>query len=188
MAIISMPTSTLIPYSQDFGLQSNTRSFRSKFTKVVQTQETPGALWICRYSFPVLSNDQMRIYKAFLAKLRGQAGRFNGQDFAFTGTSHPGVTTSAVSGSVTATFSSSITVSIGDYISFPSTGEMKMIVEDSTGVTATVEPPFRNDYTTEATEFVNPSCNMILDTDSVRWTTVSPLLSSLEFSGIEAIS
>lgn len=188
MAKIDIPLPTLIPYSQEFGLKSNTRTFRSQFTGHIQTQEVPGSLWMCQYTFPLLTDAQMRIYKAFLAKLRGQANRFSGRDLAFIGPSVGGILGTASQGGNTMTLSEARTFNAGDYVGVTNHGELKMIVEDSVGTTITVEPPFRRDHVAEPLTLDTPACEMVLDVDSVKWSTVSPVLSSLQFSGTEALS
>ena len=177
------PFDILRPHAQEFGLQSNTRVFTSVFTKATQTQEQPGALWTCTYDYPLLDNSQAQALKAFLAKLRGQSNRFWARDFGYGGQVIAG-TASASRGGNTAVLSIGVTVSAGDYISIGE--ELKMIVADSAGTTVTVEPPFREDHTGSTINLEDPVVRMVLNTDSVKWNTVSPVISSLSFAATEA--
>ena len=184
MTTIAMPT-ILDPYTQNFGLKANTRVFTSPFTGVIQTQTTPGSRWLCSYEYPILSNDHTKVIKAFLVKLKGQANRFTARDYLFTGQDLT-LTATATLGASTAIISASATFSEGDYINIG--GELKMIVSDSTGTTITVEPAFRAAQSGATVVTQYPTCDMVLDQDTVSWKSISPALSSLEFSGSEAIS
>lgn len=184
MTTIAMPT-IIDPYTQSFSLKSNTRVFTSPFTGVIQTMETPGARWMCSYEYPLLTNAQTKIIKSFLVKLKGQANRFTARDYLFTGQDLT-LTATASLGANTAVLSTAATLTEGDYISIG--GEFKMIVSDSTGTSITVEPIFRAAQSSAAVVTEYPTCIMVLDQDTVSWKSVSPSLSSLEFSGSEAIS
>lgn len=183
MQVFDLPVH-ILPSSQEWGLKSHTRVFRSAFTSYIQSQETPGAIWTCKYNYPLLTDENMRIFKAWILKLRGQANAFPARDFLFTGGPDVAITASASAGADTCIFSSAVTFKAGDYVNVNS--ELKAVVEDVTnGTTARIEPPFRSDATNAIVEFEYPACNMVLDSDSVKWNSVSPTLSSLEFSGTE---
>jgi hypothetical protein len=56
-------------------LEANTAAFVSPLSRSVQTLELPGARWVCDMTFPKMRADMWRTYTAWLAKMRGQAGR-----------------------------------------------------------------------------------------------------------------
>lgn len=183
MSLITLPEH-IYPQSQGFELQSNTRIFRSPFSGQIQTVETPGAYWKIAYNYPTMNDTNIRLFKAFLAKLRGHANRLTARDFTFTGQS-TSVNITAIQGESTATLSTAVTFAAGDYFSV--NYEMKMVVEASTGTTVTVEPPFRNTYSAQAGVLLKPTCQMVLDSDSVSWTSTQCGFSNLDFSCSEAI-
>ena len=165
-------------------MNSNSRVFRSAFTGYTQSQSTPGALWTCSYQYPLLTDENMRVFKAWLTALRGQTNAFPARDFAFVGQADTGITASATLGADTCIFAAAVNLSMGDYITVGN--ELKLVLYDVVnGTTARVEPPFRKTMTDALVEYNQPSCYMLLDTDSVKWNTTSPVLSSLEFSGTE---
>jgi len=54
----------------------STSTFTSPFSRTTQTTELPGALHDLAFALPALNADQQRTARAFVATLRGQAGRF----------------------------------------------------------------------------------------------------------------
>lgn len=66
----------IVPTQVTLHLEGNTTMFTSPFSKGVQTQELPGARFTVSASFPPLTRDQVRVVRAFLAKLRGGARKF----------------------------------------------------------------------------------------------------------------
>ncbi len=69
------------PTQASFSLVANTQTFESPLNKSVQTYELPGARWAASWSYQNLTDADARILKAWLAKLRGQAGRFSCYDW-----------------------------------------------------------------------------------------------------------
>lgn len=67
---------TLRPSDVTLHLGYNTSTFTSPFTRTTQTTELPGALHELAFSLPALGAAQQREARAFVATLRGQAGRF----------------------------------------------------------------------------------------------------------------
>lgn len=55
---------------------SNTQVHESPLTRSVQTMALPGARWACAATWENLSRDDAAVMRAFLASLRGRAGRF----------------------------------------------------------------------------------------------------------------
>ncbi len=76
---------TLKPSDMTLQLQFHTTSFASPFTRTMQTQELPGALFRLTASFPPMMLERVAPARAWMAKLRGSAGRFywpaNGTNF-----------------------------------------------------------------------------------------------------------
>lgn len=64
------------PAQVAIAVRYNTSSFASPFTRTTQTTELPGALHTATVDAPALAPAAARDARAFLASLRGQAGRF----------------------------------------------------------------------------------------------------------------
>ncbi|MEG9475787.1 hypothetical protein [Mannheimia indoligenes] len=73
--IIKFPEN-IRPKSASFFLKAHTTTFTNPFSNTVQTQEMPGAVWTFRADFYLNNEEKKRIFRAFIAKLRGSAGRF----------------------------------------------------------------------------------------------------------------
>lgn len=73
--IIKFPES-IHPKSASFFLKAHTTTFTNPFSNTIQTQEMPGAVWTFRADFYLNNEEKKRIFRAFIAKLRGSAGRF----------------------------------------------------------------------------------------------------------------
>lgn len=145
----------ILPVRAVFALRSNTATFRSPYNGSVQTLERPGAAWEASLTLPRLTHAKARVLFAFLAQLRGQAGRFRLWDH-----SHPRPT-GAVSAPPLVNGGNQTGTSInvkglapgvedvflpGDYIGIG--GELKMIVESADSdidgtATLKFEPPLR---------------------------------------------
>lgn len=156
MSILTFPTlpSGTVPNAVTFSLVPNTQAFSSPLDQSTQTVELPGARWTFSLQYPPLDAADARVLKAFLAQLRGMAGRFYLWDH-----SQP-VPRGAVGGSpvvngagqsgaslVTSGWSANRTVlKVGDY--FQVGGELKIVTADvvsngSGAATITFEPPLR---------------------------------------------
>ncbi len=83
MTILGLPGLTRGNASQcAINLQPLTQSFESPLNRAVQTYELPGARWAFSATWSALSAMDARIFKAWLSKLRGAAGRFYAGDLA----------------------------------------------------------------------------------------------------------
>lgn len=185
-----MPTPVLptviLPSSQEFGLVANTRIFSSTFNQSVQRVEQPGIRWRATYTYDLLGDANARLFKSFLAQVRGRANKFWARDFAFVGQADVGgLACAGTIGQTTATLSSSLTLSEGDYIALGT--ELKLITADSTGTAISFEPPLYDDHTSSSVITATPAAYMILDQDSVNWKTQPPNISSLSFSATEIL-
>jgi hypothetical protein len=83
MTILTFPTDILGPTEMQISLRGNTQSGgRSPFDGTEQTLELPGAAWVASLTFRLHAGEQAphggqaQILEAFLASLRGRAGRF----------------------------------------------------------------------------------------------------------------
>ena len=75
MTILSMPEDMAFD-AVTWALQTNTSTWESPFTRATQTKELAGARWVATYSMPAYKRADRAKAMAFLAKLRGAAGRF----------------------------------------------------------------------------------------------------------------
>jgi len=140
----------------NFALQPNTQTFESPLNKTAQTYELPGAKWLFTATWANLSEADARIFKAWLAQLRGQAGRFYAGDLSHktpSGCASGGVKAHAIAAAGATTLSTEWTLTStsnvllpGDYIQIGT--EIKIITTAaSTNGSAlailTFEPPLR---------------------------------------------
>lgn len=83
MAILDLPILSRRNATKcTLSLVPNTQFFESPLTKSAQTYELPGARWMFTATWENLAETDARIIKAWLAKLRGAAGRFYGYDLS----------------------------------------------------------------------------------------------------------
>jgi len=149
MAILTFPAN--IPSSYDWQLVCNTQIFTSPLDGSVQTSESPGARWKVSLGFKKQSRAEGRVMAAFLASLRGRAGRFYLHDHAQptprgTISGLPVVSGAGQTGASILTTGWSGTLLAGDMIGIG--GELKMVTADVVGsnvaaVAVPFEPPLR---------------------------------------------
>lgn len=75
MTTLAWPSLTILPQRVDWNLVSVTQIHESPLTGAVQTQELPGAYWQCVLDYSHARGDNARLLWAFVAKMRGRAGR-----------------------------------------------------------------------------------------------------------------
>jgi len=75
MTAISFPVLTKRPSSWSWKLIGNAQNFTSPLTGSTQTMELPGARWWLKFGYTKLRQDDSRVFDAFLASMRGMAGR-----------------------------------------------------------------------------------------------------------------
>lgn len=75
MTILSWPALTVDPARVEWTLVSVTQLHESPLTGAVQTQELPGAYWQCILDYSNAWGESARLLWAFLARMRGRAGR-----------------------------------------------------------------------------------------------------------------
>jgi hypothetical protein len=101
------------PNQVTWHLEPNTAAFVSPLTRAVQTMELPGARWVCSMQLPTMAPAKWRTWTAFLAKMRGQAGRVYYGPPHYTGISAPGWTpnpSALTCDSTTVTCDSTVTI------------------------------------------------------------------------------
>ncbi len=156
MTTLNLPTLNRANASQcTFSLQANTQTFESPLNKSVQTYELPGARWLFTATWQNLNQIDARAFKAWLARLRGAAGRFYAGDLTHKTPSGYATGAGTVSGAgqtgnaiVThwGVANQSNWLLPGDYVEIG--GELKIITAiaavDGSGLsTLTFEPPMR---------------------------------------------
>jgi hypothetical protein len=202
MAILSLPAAPL-PASCRFGLISNTQVFASPLSGAAQTLEMPGARWFMRWKLPPMNEAEAAPWKAFLAKLRGQAGRFYGYDPIHvrqgTGGGTPLVNGASQTGASLATdgWTPSATVlKAGDYFAFDTPDgrrELKVAAADVTAdgagaATVTFEPPIRVSPADNASILLTqPACVMMLREPEIAWDSDEVRIYGFDFDAIEAL-
>jgi hypothetical protein len=157
MTTLTYPAGLYVPQGGSFSLVSNTFSFTSPLSNIVQTLEYPGSRWSANISYAALSETNSRLLASFLAQLRGQAGRFYYGDPFHRTPQGSGLGTPIVYGASQTGSSIETTgwdpletnvLKAGDYIQFTN-NEMKIVTADvdtnsSGDATITFEPPIRN--------------------------------------------
>jgi hypothetical protein len=138
-------------------LQPLTQTFESPLNRVTQTYELPGARWYFTATWQNLKEADARAFKAWLAKLRGAAGRFYASDLTHKTPSGVATGSGLVNGanqtgkSIVTSWSGATSVNnwllAGDYIGIGN--ELKIVtatanVDGSHLCTITFEPPLRS--------------------------------------------
>lgn len=208
---MSVPFPDITPNASTWGLKANTSSARSELDGTEQTLALPGDAWKGTLTFNNKVGAEANQLRAFLAGLRGRAGRFTlsppGYHYPYNWTSRASWTSG---GTITASATAAVgntTVSVtdaptggatgywlaaGDYIGLGS--ELKMV----TGVTRNAGagtyvisfvPPLRQEIAaTTAVVVDHPKCTMKLDNDDqAQWQQQPGKIYTLSISVSEAI-
>lgn len=202
MTTLTWPTSLPRPSGLTFSLRPNSQAFQSPLTKSTQTMEMPGARWVAVVTWSELIKPEIRALRAFLAKLRGRAGRVYLWDMSLetpdgiaTGT--PLVMGAAQVGSslVTDGWTNSVTgiLLTGDYIGV--NGELKTLVSDADSdaggqATLVFEPPLRTSPADNAAiTLIKPTCTFrLLDDDQDNIPIQAPLRGSITLTFEESFA
>ena len=184
---LTFPTLSKAPTVCRFSLVPNTQTFESPLNRTVQTVDLPGARWSFGLEYRAISLADARILKAFLAQLRGRAGRFYLGDYTHKTPAGTALGSGMVKGA-NQTGSSLITDNWtpnqaalflpGDYVGI--NGELKIITQtiaaDALGeATLVFEPPLRTspvDDTVLVTS--NPKCTFMLKDDEQDQIIIDP--------------
>jgi hypothetical protein len=204
MSTLNFPASVLGPSSVDWRLRSNTQTFRSPLDGSVQTLEMPGAVWAASLSWDALPAAQWRVMQAWLAQLRGAAGRF------FYGPPHaaarqatgvigtPLINGAGQTGVVLACdgFGASQAVFLaGDYIAYNTAAgrSLHLVTANATSngsgqASLQIEPPIRvSPADNAALIHAAPSCVMRLVDDEIGGLSIRPAgIGSLSLEIVEA--
>jgi hypothetical protein len=191
----------IIPNTAEFGLDSNTQQMSSALNGSVQTLALPGDRWTANLTFNNLFDPKARIMRAFLASLRGQAGRFYLTPPAYrragTGTGTPLVKGASQTGSSLITdgwgTSHAGAVCAGDYFQVGS--ELKMVTADANSnssgdVTILFVPPIRVSPADNAAIIITaPVCTMALaDPKQARWSAQPTPIYNMTLACIEPLT
>lgn len=198
MSILTFPT-LRAPSSSTFQLVTNTLGFQSPLNKTTQTLELPGARWVFALTYQNLTDSERRILKAFIAQLRGAAGRFylwdHNQPYpSGIATGTPVVNGAGQTGSSLSvsgwTASKTGILKAGDY--FQVGTELKMMVADANSngsgiATLTFEPPLRAAPANGASIITTrPKCIMRLkDDEQDRFPVIPGHFSNVTLEGSE---
>ncbi|WP_305047200.1 hypothetical protein [Geoalkalibacter sp.] len=186
----------------EWGLRSNTQTYRSPLSGATQTLELPGARWFARLTLPELTAAEWRTLAALLVGLRGQAGRVRLWDHghpapAGTALGVPVVSGAGQTGVALATSgwqaSQSGVLLPGDYVQVGDELKMVMTQVDSNGAgaaTIQIEPPLRQSPAGGSLlVLTRPSCLMMLaDDEQTRWLTQAPRRKSVTLDFEEALT
>ena len=200
MTTLTFPS--LVPQSCEWALVSNTQAHRSPLNGTVQTLELPGSRWAATLRFDNLNQADTRTMVAFLAKLRGRAGRFYLYDHSLAAPRGIATGTPLVKGASQTgaslitdgwTISQTGILKAGDYIGV--NGELKIVTADvnSDGIgdaTLSIEPPLRSSPADNAAITVTrPTCTMMLaDDDQTKWSTQPGFWSGMVISCVEVFA
>ena len=198
MPTLDFPT-TIRPASVRWRQRANTQVHESQLSRVATTYELPGSLWAVTLAFSDWRRSELADLEAFVAMLRGRAGRFRLWNHAREtprgiGTGTPLVAGASQTGTTLNTRGwTPNTAGIllkGDYIGV--NGELKMVVADAnadaSGAAAlTFEPPLRaSPADLAAITVTRPTAVFRLDTDEVDFD-YARSLGSLTLPCMEAI-
>lgn len=196
-----MPTlafPNLVPSAHTWGLRSNTQVFESPLTGSVQTLELPSPRWVATLRFAALNGADAALMRAFLASLRGRAGRFTLHDH--TRERPRGTATAALVNGAGQTGTSlavdgmgaGSTLLAGDYLSV--NGELKMLTADATAdgggaATLAITPPLRSAPADNAVvTLIKPTATFMLDQDESTWTYINGGYYEMTISCVEVFA
>ncbi|GAB6125033.1 hypothetical protein [Humidesulfovibrio idahonensis] len=176
---LTWPSLKMRPISWSWRTIANTQTWTSPLNGSEQTAELPGARWWFRVGYQNMREDDWRMVDAFLAQLRGMAGRvllspLHGEAPRGVATGLPIVYGADQLGRSMATSgwtaNTAHILRVGDYFSVPTLSgpELKIITADVASdaagkATLTFEPPLRNSPDNGASITVaDPVCPMRL--------------------------
>jgi hypothetical protein len=203
MPILTMPAAPAFARAR-FRLLANTQTFVSPLDRSAQTLELAGARWAAEFELPAMKRAQAAPWQAFLAQLRGGAGRFYAGDpdarnprGAATGA--PKVNGANQTGGQLATKGWTAGVAgilkAGDYLAFDAGvgRELHILAADAASDGAgnavlAIEPPIRVSPLNDTVVIVNsPACVMRLADDAQgAWDANELGVYGIRFAAIEA--
>ena len=197
---IAWPTLTRsAPAEMEWALVANTQTFTSPLTNSVQTVELPGARWRVDFTLRNLDEADTAVLQAFLAQLRGRAGRFTLHHFARPaprGTARGTPLVKGASQTGTSLLIDGMTVGAtllpGDF--FAVNGQLKMATATATAngsgeATVSFEPPLRASPADNAVVTLeSPTATFMLAGDEMSAITRAGLRSEVRIEAMEAWS
>lgn len=204
MTAIAFPTLSKRPSSWSWKLIGNTQSFSSPLTGSTQTLELPGSRWWLKFGYEKLRQDDARVFDAFLASMRGMAGRvliapIQAEARRGVATGTPVVIGTGQTGRSLATSgwtpSTPLILRVGDYFSVPTPSgpELKILTADAASdadgkAMLAFEPPLRGSPVNGAALNISaPVCPMrMLDVDQGELSLNAPYYSSWTGEFVEA--
>lgn len=189
------------PPSVEWALVANTQVFVSPLSNAAQTVEMPGARWRVSFTLENIEETDAAVLQAFMAKLRGRAGRFTLHNFSRprprgVGSGSPLVNGAGQTGVSLVTDGWTVSTSgllvAGDYIGV--NGELKIVVasvdSDAGGnATITFEPPLRSAPNDNAAIILEkPTAVFSLEDDAMRWLARPAHLSDVPIVAVETWS
>lgn len=206
MTILSFPTLSRTPSGASFRLRGNSQTHRSPLDGTTQTLEMPGSVWEFSVQWQSLPEADWRVLSAFLANLRGRAGRFTFSPAIFaprrgTGAGTPVISVANDTGLDIATSgwaaSAPNAFRAGDWLSYTDTGgrlRLHMATADvsaTAGGAATVQltPPVRVPGASSAPiEVVAPVGVFMLTDDAAPEVEIrAPRLGGITLTMVEAL-
>jgi len=204
MPILTLPAQPAFARSR-FGLLSNTQQFVSPLNRSAQTLELPGARWFGEFTLPPMKRALAAPWQAFLAQLRGGAGRFYAGDpdgkvarGAATGT--PLVNGAGQAGVNLATdgWTASVTgiLKAGDYVAYDAGGvrQLHVLTADANSngagqATLAIEPAIRTSPADNAALTVSAAtCVMrLVDDAQAAWDADAAGVYGLSFAAVESV-
>lgn len=180
---ISWPTLTVRPSAFSWHLLPHTQTWTSPLNGSSQTLEMPGARWVFKLPYKKMREADWRAFTAFVARLRGAAGRFylsplHALPARGVATGTPVVSGAGQTGASLLTSgwtpSTPQILKAGDFfhVATGSGRELKILTADATSAvdgtaTLTFEPPLRGSPAANAAlEIAAPSCAMRLVDDN----------------------
>lgn len=204
MTILTFPTIRR-PSAGSYRLRGNTQTHTSPLDRTQQTLEMPGATWELTVGWESLNADDQRVMAAFLAQLRGAAGRFYYSPAAWqprraAGGGTPRVNGASQSGAslVTDGWSASVQVMrAGDWLSYDDTTgrrRLHMVTADvssnSSGqATLAITPPIRRAAANDALINVATPVGVfrLPDDAAPEMSLRPPMLGSVTLTMVEAL-
>lgn len=200
MTTLTWPAlSRTAPGACEWVLEANTQTFTSPLSRATQTVEMPGARWRVSFTLENLQEADTAKLNAFMAQLRGKAGRFYLCNFARqmprgTASGTPLVKGASQTGTTLALdgFTAGATLLAGDY--FAVGGELKIVVADAAAdgsgeMSVTFEPPLRTSPADNAPVTLSqPSATFMLTDDAMRTLTRPGKFSDIAIDAVEVWS
>jgi hypothetical protein len=188
---------SIAPDRMRFGMVSNTQEHTSPLSGSTQTIELPSPRWVAELTYQRRPPEQAALLQAFLAKLRGRAGRFYMPNFqraiprgTIAGTLQVNGAAQTGSSLILDGATPATSFAIGDYFSV--NYELKIVTAVATSdgagnITVSFSPPLRaSPADNAAVTLSSPTAIFRLEEDKSYWDDEAGLSSDFTISCIEA--